>query len=1146
MSALRGVPAGTPTPSPAQIRDALLAHLQRRILSQAAGEHVPAGVALPDSPQERHWLGQLASEPQLRADAQRGLSTSKLVPAAQGFSFPVLGGDPVDATVTVGFAVYVALHPTVAEQQEFVTAGSDSRAGGGGQGRHLARVWMKVPVGPVTVPLTVDPGDTSRRFGAEELTLAATAAVKRAVHASGGRELYRARRRGRPVGELPRDADFVDDVAWASYTANNLLPTADVTPPVFAAAIDVDVTSTERGRELLVTVVNASPADDAQFADRAGSIVFDRDHLDSRLYEVQLTAATDAPLDVYTLEQVAASHRYDRTVPAFGQACPVEVHPPATPGGPTTFTTAYGAVTTTRRTHPTAAVDTTFAAFTGDPVTAATDLVDAHRAWVEERWSAAELARREAEGQWGPQQRKDADAEADAARAEMQWLQAGVDALRGDAKLRRAFALMNDAMGRVAAAKGFDAWYPFQIAWIIGCLPAVADPTADLAVQILTVPPGGGKSEAYNGVALVHLFLSRLRGDLRGVTVWARFPLRLLSAQQTERFAAAVLAAELVRLTQDDLRAGDPFGIGFFVGSGTTPNRYWPPESVWARGVDPFDPAQAERCRILEHCPVCDPAGTGPRLVVRFHGGSWTMQHLCTVRGCPLGGVLPLWVVDDDIYRNTPSVLVGTVDKLAQIAHSDRFKVIFGAALGRCPKHGWTVEPTRCGVYGCTEPRLPVGNGFGHLRCEITDELHLLDESLGALDGMYETLVQQIGADLGNEPLHILAATATIEGYEAQAQHLYRRDSARRFPEPGPDLAENFFSHVDDSEPHRRFVGVRPRGTTMVTAAADVTRVHRDWLGEVLADRAAIIGQLQVDGQPLDPADRSVLDLVVRAARDDYEALLAYHLRNEDMAAYASDERVADVATTTEQRAVISGDADAADIRAAVDRLNKPPADPEQRMKLIVANKAIGHGFDSPRLGVMVLMGTPTQAAEVIQATARIGRGRQTPGLVVHVFNPSRDRDSSVFRWYSKWISYLDRLVTKVPVNRESLQVLRRALPGALMARLLQVHDPAWMTSGRNRFSLGDSGQVRAALAAGFLDRNALIAELQTGLGLEDANPYHNMHRDEVREFVESTLVRLPVAAGTGGRTRTASLLRPPVPTSLRDIEEPITITGNL
>jgi hypothetical protein len=281
---------------------------------------------------------------------------------------------------------------------------------------------------------------------------------------------------------------------------------------------------------------------------------------------------------------------------------------------------------------------------------------------------------------------------------------------------------------------------------------------------------------------------------------------------------------------------------------------------------------------------------------------------------------------------------------------------------------------------------------------------------------------------------------------------------------------------------------------------------------------------------------------VQRSLAHDYEVLLGYCLRNEDLASFTKDERVQDLLATEWNLATISGNVDASVIRAAVARLDQPPADPADRIRIIAATRAIGHGFDSSRLGVMVLMGTPTQATEVIQATARVGRTH--PGLVVHVFNPSRDRDSSVFRYYDRWVRYLDRLVSKVPVNRESLPVLRRALPGALMARLLQVHDAGWMTSGPRRWSLGGSEQMRDALTAGYLDRAQLVAELCAGLGLDPANPYHDMHRAEVDTFVDATLTRVPVAAGRNRRT--ATLLSPPVPRSLRDIEEPIVISGNV
>ena len=1140
-----------PARTDAQIRDQLLASLEQRILAEAAGVLVPTGVRLPGRPQMA-WLGQLASEPQLVADRNRGLAGDRLVPAAEGFAFRVPMTDtPLQLDLTLSFSVYVALHPTLAEQREFINAvsgddgsagagpGAGATSGGSAQGRPLAVVWAKLPVGPVSLSVSIqaDTGGAALRFGENEIA----AAVASAIRVPAGCEPYRSRRRAAPAGSLPRDADMHDEAAWSSYTAANLLSVTDAVLPRFAAAIEADVTVTEAGRDILLTVVNVTPADDAQFADRTAAIPFDRPHLDTRLYEVCLSATAETRLVPYDLEQVARSHRYERTVAAFGQACPVVVtRDPAS--ATTTLSTAYGSTTATQRVHARttdrtgAVIDASFDALIADPVGTVHAIIDAHADWVGEHWSASALTGRAVARGWDANARGDAETDAKAASDEVDWIRAGAKALATNAYLREAFIAMNRAMKVVGASKGYASWRLFQIAWIVGCLPAIADPTTDPDVQIETVETGGGKSEAYLGVVLLHLFYARLTGGTAGVNVWARFPLRLLSAQQTARFAEAVLAAEVLRQGDSRIAAGDPFGVGFFVGSTNTPNKIYPADSPFARGQNPTDSALAERCRVLEHCPCCDPRGTGRRLVVRFDEPTWSMQHVCTNTSCRLSGVLPVWVIDDDIYRRAPSVLVGTVDRLAQIAQNTQFQILFGRVHSRCPRHGYTANPSFCAFFGCSASRVPVAPGFGHLRCEITDELHLLEESLGALDGMYETLAQQIGAQLGNEPLHILAATATLEGYENQVHHLYRRN-ARRFPAPGPDAGETFFSYTDPDDPLRRYVGVRPRGVTMVTAAADVARMHAQWLATAAADPAAAAA-----AAGLDPEDPHVIEVVTEAVIDDYAVMLGYCLRNEDLSSFTRDERVTALLDSQDNLAIISGNVDPADIREAVARLNSPPDDPMRRIRVIAATKAIGHGFDSPRLGFMVLMGTPTQAAEVIQATARAGRTH--PGLIVHVFNPSRDRDSSVFRYYSAWIRFLDRLVHKVPINRESLPVLRRVLSGALMAWLLQVHDVRWMTSGPRRYSLGRSEQLRDALTAGFIDRATLITELSAGLGLDPANPYHDMHRAAVERYVDDTMSRLAVAASP--QRRTAELLDPTVPRSLRDIEKPITIYGNV
>ena len=676
MTAASGVPsAGAPTPrSDAHIRNQLLGSLERRILTEAAGALVPAGVRLPGRPQMA-WLGQLASEPQLIADRNRGLPGDRLVPAAEGFSFRVpVTGTPLELDVTLSFSVYVALHPTLTEQRAFVNAESDDQgnrpmAGGAGagansaQGRQLALVWTKVPVGPVSLHASIDADvQGSLRFGEGEIA----AAIAAAVRVPSGCVPYRARRRATPAGSLPRDADMHDEAAWASYTASNLLAVSDAALPRFAAAVEVDATATEAGRDVLLTVVNVTPADDAQFADRLGDVPFDRPHLDTRLYEVCMAATTDTQLKPYDLEQVARSHRYDRTVDAFGQACPVVVSSdPAT--GTTTLSTAYGASTATQRVHARTAtrtgtvIDASFDALIANPVGAVNEIIDAHADWVDEHWSNASLDARAAIRKWDADARADAERDAQAARDEVDWIRTGAKALAGNADLREAFVAMNRAMKVVGGSKDYTSWRLFQIAWIVGCLPAVADPTSDLDVQIETVETGGGKSEAYLGVALLHLFYARLMGGTAGVNVWARFPLRLLSAQQTGRFAQAVLAAEVLRQDDPRIASGDPFGVGFFVGSTNTPNRIYPADSPYARGQNPTDPALAERCRVLEHCPSCDPHGTGPRLAVRFDEPTWSMQHVCTNASCRLSGVLPVWVVDDDVYRRAPSVLVGTV-----------------------------------------------------------------------------------------------------------------------------------------------------------------------------------------------------------------------------------------------------------------------------------------------------------------------------------------------------------------------------------------------------------------------------------------------------------------------------------------------------
>ena len=122
----------------------------------------------------------------------------------------------------------------------------------------------------------------------------------------------------------------------------------------------------------------------------------------------------------------------------------------------------------------------------------------------------------------------------------------------------------------------------FQIVFLVSQIPGIAalanpespDGPEREMVDIIYFPTGGGKTEAYLGVLVFHCFFDRLRGKQAGVTAWTRFPLRLLTLQQTQRMSDIIGMAELVRRAQDEprLKNAAGFAVGYFVGKESTPN----------------------------------------------------------------------------------------------------------------------------------------------------------------------------------------------------------------------------------------------------------------------------------------------------------------------------------------------------------------------------------------------------------------------------------------------------------------------------------------------------------------------------------------------------------------------------------------------
>src|SRR5262249_24344725 len=122
------------------------------------------------------------------------------------------------------------------------------------------------------------------------------------------------------------------------------------------------------------------------------------------------------------------------------------------------------------------------------------------------------------------------------------------------------------------------AWHPFQLAFLLMNLRGVAQPDhADReVVDLLFFPTGGGKTEAYLGLAAFTLVLRRLRNPgnrSAGLSVLMRYTLRLLTLEQLSRAATMICALELERKNDEKKLGSWPFEIGLWVGRAATPNK---------------------------------------------------------------------------------------------------------------------------------------------------------------------------------------------------------------------------------------------------------------------------------------------------------------------------------------------------------------------------------------------------------------------------------------------------------------------------------------------------------------------------------------------------------------------------------------------
>ncbi len=232
----------------------------------------------------------------------------------------------------------------------------------------------------------------------------------------------------------------------------------------------------------------------------------------------------------------------------------------------------------------------------------------------------------------------------------------------------------------------------------------------------------------------------------------------------------------------------------------------------------------------LTDCPWCgcplDP-GKDIDVILPEHGAGRTILYCGDQQGsCPFGRRgspgegIPALVVDEEIYRRLPTLLIATVDKFAQMPWNGRVGMLFGQVNGYCERHGYRSpeiedsdsHPRKGDLPAARTIQVPLLRPPDLI---IQDELHLISGPLGTMVGLYEAAVDRLASwelDGVRVQPKVIASTATVRRAGAQVDSLFARQ-VRIFPAQGLDVEDNFFSQqvpVDEENPGRRYLGFSP------------------------------------------------------------------------------------------------------------------------------------------------------------------------------------------------------------------------------------------------------------------------------------------------------------------------------------------------
>lgn len=592
-------------------------------------------------------------------------------------------------------------------------------------------------------------------------------------------------------------------------------------------------------------------------------------------------------------------------------------------------------------------------------------------------------------------------------------------------------------------------WRPFQFAFQLLNVEGLLDnshPDRDI-LDLAWFPTGGGKTEAYLGLIATVSFFRRLNPETSerewsnpGISAIMRYTLRLLTADQAGRLIRLCGAMNTIWNSDSNNSLGfSDFTVGMWIGSNSSPNKFFSnpdypsSRSTTVQDILDLDNNQEElpESSFIQFttCPWCGDSSVGNVSNWRIvdvhteHGLLPKLRGHCSGQSCIFGDAIPFSCVDEDLYLHPPTILLGTVDKMVQLAHNKHSKTL---------RHGTSSNGENYEVVESLNSRRMFGfSSEGPLPPDliIQDELHLLSGPLGTLAGMIETALTTAWSHQGHKPKYV-AATATIRGASRDIGLIYGCE-LNVFPPPLLSAKDNFFAQeqpVTESSPGRIHVGLlapprRSRSATNQPAASLLQSVYN-------------LQNAGVDEQILDPYWTMVMYYNSLRELGGGQSALRENIPRW-MSQYATSS-ISEVRNLAEGGDVeLTSRKSAAELALSRQRLNiELGTDPRYVVDVLSTSTMFQVGVDIPRLGLMTIVGQPRSNSEYIQSSGRVGRKSSKPGLVLSVLRGTYPRDQSHYEHFRSFHQEFYRHVDFTSVTPFTHRALDRGFASSLMLLL--------------------------------------------------------------------------------------------------------------